>query len=668
MLLKTASALLITLSLAAAQSLSLDGEWRFDVDPLNIGEQNGWFSPSFGTSDWRIVTVPHTWQVDAGFEDYYGFAWYRRSVHLDAPEDAVLRLEFDAVYRDADVWVNGQKIGSHYHSGWTPFALTVPVDPSGDYLIAVRTDNRFSENALPFRDSFDWANDGGIIRSVRLTVLPAAHLHELLVSAGPTGNKRAELHGSVRVSQPGGLTVRGKVYDPSNHLVAAFEKPAGERVDFSLSIDNPRLWHFDLPHLYTLKVELIERNRTVHSLETTFGIRRVEVRDGFYWLNGEPMRLMGVEWMPGSDPRYGMAESPDYICSVLEDMKRLNCIITRFHWQQDAAVFDFADRAGLLIQEEIPTWGWATRLETSAEVQEQQMREMILAHYNHPSIYAWGLCNEIWGPAEAGHTFVKNGIRIARELDPFRVLTYASNTVHYDPAKDASKLVDFVEWNDYYESWYGGGLEDVDRKLAQMKKELPNHSVVISEYGLCECSPSNPVGDPRRIEILRTHTDAYRRHANVAGAIFFDYNDYRTHVGDKGRGAYQQRVHGVVDVMNRRKPSWEALRDEMSPIKAITLSPPRRSEKLTHVEVSLITRDLKNDFPAYILRSYRLVWTALNAVGQPIEGGVVNLPEIKPGTTHKVALEWPTFELAKLVVEVYRPTGYLVTGAEASYE
>ena len=88
---------------------------------------------------------------------------------------------------------------------------------------------------------------------------------------------------------------------------------------------------------------------------------------------------------------------------------------------------------------------------------------------------------------------------------------------------------------------------------------------MVSEYGLCECNPKNPTGDPRRIEILRDHTRVLREHACVGGAIFFCYNDYRTHIGDKGIGALRQRVHGVVDVYGERKPSFEALRNGIEP-------------------------------------------------------------------------------------------------------
>ncbi|RPH95843.1 MAG: hypothetical protein EHM72_14775, partial [Calditrichaeota bacterium] len=572
----------------ASETISLDGLWKFNVDPRDIGLENEWFSPSFHDDDWRQVAVPHTWQVDAGFEDYFGVGWYRRTFQTVSPADARLVLEFDAVYRDCIIWINGQMIGNHSGSGWTPFSFEIPPNSDGKYQMAIRVDNSFSERALPYKDSFDWANDGGIIRSVRLCKLPQQHLSHLMASAIPSADFRtAEVKGSVQVHGHKADKVSITLYDPNGNSVGHFTADAADTVHFSLQVVEPQLWHFDYPHLYHLEAQLIDQDRAIHSLDSNLGIRRIVVKDGYYWLNDEPMRLMGVEWMPGSDPRYGMAESPEYMRTILDDMKRLNCLITRFHWQQDKSVFDFCDHHGILVQEEIPTWGGATKLEDLADIQRAQMNEMIIPHFNHPSIYAWGLCNEIRGLEPAGHKFVLDGMAIGRKLDPYRLLTYASNTLHNAPANDAARYLDFIEWNEYFESWYGGSAADAGEKLKLMQQQLPHLSVVVSEYGLCECTPDNPVGDPRRIEILKTHTDIYRQHPNVAGAIFFDYNDYRTHIGDKGKGAYKQRVHGVVDVFKRPKPSWDALRDEMSPIKTMTISTGAASTTLTSMKVAI---------------------------------------------------------------------------------
>jgi beta-galactosidase len=568
-------------------------------------------------------------------------------------------------------------VKEHSGSGWTPFSFQPypePDDYTPAFWIVARVDNRFSEKAIPFANSFDWAADGGLIRSVRVRELPKTRLAGLRVSAEPdlkTGLAVFDVRAEVSLA---GYTDKMKidfsVCDPSGNVILQKQMKVPHNrmtaaMDWKGTISEPQLWHFDRPVLYRVTARLSDEDRILHEKEASFGIRKVEVDHGHYFLNGEPMRLMGVEWMPGSDPRYGMAESPEFMRAILTDMKNLNCILSRFHWQQDESVFDFCDSEGMLLQEEIPAWGGFEALDAVREIQKSQTEEMIRAHFNHPSIYAWGLCNEIRSREISGHAFVRRGIDFARALDPRRLLTFASNQLEQTPEKDASGLVDFIEWNDYYESWYGGTLASVGANLDSIVKAFPSKSIVISEYGLCECSPENPVGDPRRIEIMKTHTDAYRRHNAVAGAIFFDYNDYRTHMGDKSGGAFRQRVHGVVDLMGRRKPSWEALKREMSPVHSIAIGDTQKTGDSTEVRITVRTRSLENDMPAYTLRGYLLIWTALNVLEQPVESGKVRLPDLAPGTIRSFRPAWKTIDgLSRIRVEIYRPTGYSVLKEE----
>lgn len=662
---------------------SLNGTWQFALDREDIGTEREWYNPEIDRSEWKNVTVPHTWQVEDGLHDYYGIAWYAKEARLDADgSTGTIMLEFDAVYRDADVWVNGYAVGKNYGSGWTPCTLDVSQVWKRDRpnIIVVRVDNRFSEQALPYKRSFDWAADGGIIRGVRLTVVPKTYLERLMVRAELNDDfTKANLiiRPVIRSAEAaGGLLCDLSIYAPGEQFVTRLEHPVDPiRPDdpVRVVIDHPLLWHFDFPGLYRVVCRLREGERIIHQKEAAIGIRRVEVKDGFYFLNGEPMRLMGVEWMPGSDPRYGMAEPFNLQREILTDMKRLNCLITRFHWQQADEVFEFCDRQGILVQEEVPAWGGTTMEGNLADLQRKHMRDMIVPHYNHPSIYAWGLCNEI-GERNQALEFVKRGIDLARRLDPNRLLTHASNGLQADDIVSqaemyASNFVDFIEWNDYYESWYGGTPRHVEANLDRLHRAFPGKSVVVSEYGLCECDPKNPSGDERRIEILRTHTDLYRNAPNVAGAIFFDYNDYRTHIGDKGQGSFQQRVHGVVDLFGSRKPSWEALRRESSPIKAIQLSPPRRAQSLSSVQIDIQTRSLENDMPAYTLRNYLLIWIVYNQSNQPVATGKRMLPDLNPGSRFTDRLEWQAFEdETKLWVEVFRPTGYSVHDAILWFE
>ena len=342
-------------------------------------------------------------------------------------------------------------------------------------------------------------------------------------------------------------------------------------------IDLPlKLWHFDHPHLYRVVVEIRQGPKPVHSYAQTFGSRKFEVKDTAFYLNGERVWLMGVERMAGSNPQYGMAEPAAWIAHDHEDLKELNCVFTRVHWQQDKRVLDYCDRHGILFQEEVPSWGGATfegmTNEPSPEIMQnglEQLREMITRDGNHPCIVSWGLCNEVNGHNPVSRAFIERMAEEARRLDPHRLLTYASNSLQQTPGEDAAGLLDFIEWNEYYESWYPGNPDSVRRNLQQIHEAFPHKPVVISEYGYCECTPERLGGDARRIEIMRDHTQACREFDFVAGTIFFDYNDYRTHIGDKGIGPLKQRVHGVVDLYGNRKPSFEALRQEASPIESL---------------------------------------------------------------------------------------------------
>ncbi len=190
---------------------------------------------------------------------------------------------------------------------------------------------------------------------------------------------------------------------------------------------------------------------------------------------------------------------------------------------------------------------------------------MIARDRNHPCVFSWGLCNEVDGQNPVAQEFVRRMLREAKSLDPGRLCSYASNSLQTTPERDVAGEMDFIEWNEYYESWFGGDVGTLRENLEAIHRAFPDKPIVISEYGYCACTADRPENDPRRIEILRTHNAVFRDCPWVAGLIFFDYNDYRTHIGDKGRGVLKQRVHGVVDVFGARKPSFEVLRRGIEP-------------------------------------------------------------------------------------------------------
>ncbi|MBI4892347.1 MAG: family 1 glycosylhydrolase [Acidobacteria bacterium] len=639
------------------RTISLNGEWEFSLDQKT----------------WRTVTVPHTWQTEPETANHLGKAWYRH--RLDPfPEwkEGAIRIEFESVFHSARVFVNSRAAGEHIGKGYTAFTVNVTslVDFEGNNTLTVEVDNSFQDAMLPRNNSYDWTPDGGIYRPVWLHVTPAVFIERVEIDAVPDlGDGSAEAAIRAVVCNLGSKTARLLLEaevceEESGRLVAknstSTEIPGGRTETVVLpkaQISRAKLWHFDHPHLYRVHL-----SAGAHSVEESFGIRKFEVRGPAFYLNGERVWLMGVERMAGSHPQYGMAEPLSWIEHDHGDMKELNCVFTRVHWMQDRRLLDWCDRHGMLIQLEVPTWGPGTFKGMQDSPAEailnnglEQLRELISQNRNHPCVFAWGLCNEIGGQNPPAKKFAQAMFREARKLDPSRPLSYASNTLHSHTADDVAGEMDFLEWNEYYESWYKGSAESVREALAKIRARYPNKPIVISEYGLCECDPKNPTSDERRIEILKSHNAVYRSEPNVGGLIFFCYNDYRTHMGDKGLGIFRQRVHGVVDLYGNRKPSYEVLRQESSPVETLALT--RAGQRW---QAALQTR---STIPCHTLEGYQLRFTLYGFGGLPMEQTLVPVPTLKPGGRFEAAAEFRETKPVKLVVEMVRPTGSTVLTA-----
>jgi beta-galactosidase len=418
-------------------------------------------------------------------------------------------------------------------------------------------------------------------------------------------------------------------------------------------LEHPMLWHFDHPHLY----RAVARLESGHSFETTFGIRRIEARGASFYLNGERVRLMGLERMAGSNPEYGMAEPEHWIAHDHDDMKELNCVYTRVHWQQDRRVLDYCDRHGILIQTEVPTWGGDTFRGMTAEPDAdilrnglEQLREMIARDRNHPCIFSWGVCNEINGQNPPAAAFARRMYAEAKKLDPARLVSYASNSLEKTPGKDVAGSMDYIMWNEYYESWYAGTPADLARNLDEIHRAFPDKPIVVSEYGYCACTPDRPEGDGKRIEVLREHDAIFRKADYVAGLIFFCYNDYRTHIGDKGAGVMKQRVHGVVDLYGARKPSWQQVREESSPVEPLEVS-----GKPGELSVTIRARQT---VPSYTLRGYTLRAIVYGYGEIPLERPEAALPVLVPGQEATLRIQFQEKLPLRVQLDLLRPTGF----------
>jgi beta-galactosidase len=656
------------------EKVSLCGPWRFRTDPSNAGETKRWFETDDDTNAWRKVSVPHTWQVDPDFVEFRDVAWYQRTFDVSSEwQNSAVRIEFEAVFHTATIWVNGQLAGEHVRKGYTAFMLNITHllrwgQPNN---VAVRVDNAFNEHMVPRGHSSDWALDGGIYRPVQLLITPKTFVEHLDVEALPdfaSGDGKLSITAHLRNTslQPWAGRAFFRIIDDESGLtvLTSSDAPAlsmkggtAQTARFDVTLPKAKLWHFDHPSLYQLVFSIADE-RENHQLTTTFGVRKLETRGAAFYLNGERVRLMGVERMAGSNPEYGMAESSEWIAHDHDALKQLNCVFTRVHWPQDKRVLDYCDRHGILVQSEIPTWGYDTFARMGAEPNAdilqnalEQLREMIARDRNHPCVVVWGLCNEIGGQNPPAYQFTKHMLAEAKKVDPNRLCSYASNSLNETPERDAAGLMDFIETNEYFGSWAPGSPEAVAKHLDDLHAAFPDKPVVISEYGYCACTEDRPEGDDHRIEILRSHDAAIRSRDFVAGAIFFCYNDYRTHVGDRGVGALNQRVHGVVDIFGEKKASYEVLRQESSPLESLAVE-----NTLNAFRLRIQSR---HDVPMYTLRGYKLRGIFYGQDDIPVEQREVELPSVAAGAEISVSLAFNQSTVPRCVkFDVLRPTGF----------
>lgn len=453
-----------------ASSLALDGTWFFSSDANQKGESENWFATEYNDSSWQTVLVPHTWNVMPKYSQYNGLGWYRYQFTApEAMQDMHLRLRFQAVFYLARVWVNGTYVGEH-EGGYTPFEFDVSalIKSGQENIIAVQVDNKLSPVRIPanLRSgwSFDWWNYGGIVRSVSLEATSPVYISGQQIVATPhlTGMDQAdsaEVTSSIMIEnasadQFDGLVSYRVLQEGTRQLV--FDSGPGEPVSLapgqptslkiSSIITDPQLWHFDHPNLYVLVVSLKKDGQEVHRLESIFGVRSVELAAGQMLLNGEPVRLVGITRHADS-PQFGLAESVQIMAADYNDIKELNEVLSRpVHYPQAEFILDYADRHGILLIPEVPAWQLSAQqmsIPKMQDLEKQQLCEMITSEFNHPSIWAWSIGNEIESESPEGHMFVKEMVAYVKSLDPTRPVGFASNRLYTNPRSRCNRLFRF---------------------------------------------------------------------------------------------------------------------------------------------------------------------------------------------------------------------------------
>ena len=387
-----------------------------------------WAAPDFNDASWRELHLPHDWAIEGTFSEDApsgtgsgalpgGIGWYRK--HFTSPAADRVFVEFDGVFMNSTVYVNGKPVGTRPY-GYSSFTYDITdfLNPAGeDNVMAVRCDNADQPNSR-------WYAGCGIYRNVRLVSVANQHVvysgtyvttPEITANQGKVDIETTIENCADQVEAVITHTVKDakgkKVASVSDNLVLGKGKSTGKT---SLTVANPNLWSTDTPYLYTVDTEISVNGAIVDDYTTTFGFRTFEwdPMKGVF-LNGKPIKMLGVclhhdMGCIGSAVHYRALERE---IGILKDMG-CNAIRTS-HNPPTPELLEICDKMGLMVMDEAFDM-WRKRKTTFdysrffEEWHAADLQDFVRRDRNHPSIIMWSIANEIGEQSDAMDDSLQN--------------------------------------------------------------------------------------------------------------------------------------------------------------------------------------------------------------------------------------------------------------------
>lgn len=474
---------LLVVQPASAQSSSrvvidFNKDWKFF-----LGNDSTAFLENYNDAQWRRLDLPHDWSIEGKFGETNptttqggalpgGIGWYRKTFVLPVTaQDKVVSIEFDGVYRNSEVWINGHYLGKRpngyisFFYDLTPYLKKTPQQN----IIAVKADNSQQPNSR-------WYTGSGIYRNVRLVTTGKIAVDTwgtFITSSVTSGDRRENTPTVKKVGEIALLTIKTairnstgreqeisadtRIYNEKGVEVAKTSSrsfrmgTSGTTLVSSLQVNRPSLWSVDKPVLYKAVTRLFRNGKIVDRYETLFGIRyfHFDAAKGFF-LNGKPLKVLGV-CLHHDLGALGAAVNTRAIGRQLEILKAMGCnAIRTAHNPPAPELLDLCDRMGFLVMDEaFDMWRKKkNKYDYFADFDEwhrSDLEDMVRRDRNHPSVFMWSIGNEI------REQFDSTGIRITREL------------VAIIKALDTTRPVTAAlsEWNPEKNFMYQSGALDV---------------------------------------------------------------------------------------------------------------------------------------------------------------------------------------------------------------
>ncbi len=457
---------------------TFDFGWKFFK-----GDVPGAQQPAFADANWSSLDLPHDWSVEGPFAQNEasggpggyaptGIGWYRKHFRVPAPyKDRRVTLEFDGVYQNSEVWINGHYLGKRPF-GYISFAYSVTpyLNLTGDNVVAVRVDNSRQPGSR-------WYSGSGIYRHTWITALNPVHVARWGTFITTPGVRResAEVQARTRVQNESAAsitcTLASAIVDKDERVVQSAEasQEIGPNQDYEfvqrLTVDKPALWGVNTSVQYTLRSTVRVGQSVADEHDTLFGIREAvfDAEKGFL-LNGERLKLNGV-CLHHDCGSVGSAVPERVWERRLEILKGMGCNAIRTSHNPVAPEFlDLCDRMGFCVMDEVfDEWkagkpqvkgnGYSLNYD---DWHERDVTDFVRRDRNHPSVVLWSCGNEI------GDQLTPRGVELLRDLlslfhreDPSRPVTVGCDQIAAEPRSvplEFLNLLDVVGYN-YVDRW-----------------------------------------------------------------------------------------------------------------------------------------------------------------------------------------------------------------------
>ncbi|MBD0364793.1 MAG: glycoside hydrolase family 2 protein [Flavisolibacter sp.] len=454
--------------------------WKFLLDSTHSYE-----AINVNDAPWRKLNLPHDWSIEGTFSKEHpatpgggalpgGIGWYRKTFMVPATEkDKAIFIEFDGVYRNSEVWINGHYLGLR-PNGYISFRYELtPYIKFGNEnnVLAVKVDNAKQPNSR-------WYSGSGIYRDVWLTTVDKLHVaHWGTFVTTPNVSEQSavvQIKTNIRNQYPANraFTLNTTIYDASGKQVitqtskGTTKTDATEAITQSFTINNPKLWSTQNPYLYKAVSQVIADGKAVDRYETIFGIRYFYFdREKGFLLNGKPLKILGV-CNHHDLGALGAAINTRALERQLELLKAMGCNgIRTSHNPPAPELLDLCDSMGFIVMDEAFDM-WAkpkTKYDYSLNWQEwhqKDLEDFILRDRNHPSVFIWSVGNEIpeqWGDEKkndtAGKVISRELAAIVQSLDTTRPVTTANNQIQPWNQLIQSGAFELIGYNYNHQAW-----------------------------------------------------------------------------------------------------------------------------------------------------------------------------------------------------------------------